>query len=337
MQETHFNKKGKLNAKLQDFEIFEAIRKRQKGGTLLAAHKSLDPILIEEYSEDFELLVVEIKMGGLDVRVMTGHGPQENWNKDDRMPFFMKLEEEIAKAKLHEKAIFLQMDANSKLGPGIIKGDPHQQSENGKVLAEIVRRNALVVMNSSEEKCKGKITRRRVTAKTREESIIDFVIVSDEVADMINEVEIDEERKYSLTGFIKTKKGTKTIESDHNTIITRIEAVWNKGKIKETKEEMYNLKNVEGLMKFKDITEDSFLSEVFDDPEKSVEVTTKQFLKRLGFCISQSFKKVRIKGTKRNKELEALFGKRRALRPNKDEQSKQKLKEVEHRLCEVCA
>ena len=86
---------------------------------------------------------------------------------------------------------------------------------------------------------------------------------------MIKEVEIDEERKYSLTGFMKTKKGTKTIESDHNTIITRIEAVWNKNKIKETTEEMYNLKDVEGLKKFKDITEDSFVSEVFNDQEKN--------------------------------------------------------------------
>ena len=41
----------------------------------MAAHKSLDPILIEE----FELLVIEVKMGGRDVRVITGYGPQENW------------------------------------------------------------------------------------------------------------------------------------------------------------------------------------------------------------------------------------------------------------------
>ena len=37
-------------------------RKKQKGGTLIGAHKSLDPILIEEYSEEFELLVIEEKL-----------------------------------------------------------------------------------------------------------------------------------------------------------------------------------------------------------------------------------------------------------------------------------
>ena len=64
LQETHFTRKGKLADKLSDFEIFEAMRKKQKGGTLIGVHKSLDPILIEEYSEDFELSVVEVNSWG---------------------------------------------------------------------------------------------------------------------------------------------------------------------------------------------------------------------------------------------------------------------------------
>ena len=30
--ETHFSRKGKLNGKISDFKIFEAIRKNRKGG-----------------------------------------------------------------------------------------------------------------------------------------------------------------------------------------------------------------------------------------------------------------------------------------------------------------
>ena len=71
-----------------DFKIFEAIRKKQKGGTLIAAHTSLDPILIEEYSEEFELLVIEVKIGGKDVKVISGHGPQENWKLDEKETLF---------------------------------------------------------------------------------------------------------------------------------------------------------------------------------------------------------------------------------------------------------
>ena len=59
VQETHFRKKGKL--KLPDFISFEAIRTKKGGGTLIAAHVDLNPKLIVEYSDDFELLVVEIE------------------------------------------------------------------------------------------------------------------------------------------------------------------------------------------------------------------------------------------------------------------------------------
>ena len=61
LQETHYRKKGKF--KINNFEIFESIRRKHGGGTLIGVHKSLEPVLIEEYFEDFELLVVEVKMG----------------------------------------------------------------------------------------------------------------------------------------------------------------------------------------------------------------------------------------------------------------------------------
>ena len=95
-------------------------------------------------------------MGNKDVRIISGYGPQENWKIEERMPFFRALEEEILKAKLLNKSIYIQMDANSKLGPEIVSGDPHEQSENGKILIGIIKRNALIVMNSSTEKCKGR-------------------------------------------------------------------------------------------------------------------------------------------------------------------------------------
>ena len=86
LQETHFRKKGKLN--IEEWNIFEAIRKKDFGGTMIGVHQSLDPILIEEYSGDFELLVVEAFIGGKHVRIISGYGPQECWKLEDRLPFF---------------------------------------------------------------------------------------------------------------------------------------------------------------------------------------------------------------------------------------------------------
>ena len=89
VQETHFKKKGTL--KIQGFEIFEAIRDKQKGGTMIGVHKSLNPMLVKEYSSDFELLVVEINIAQKNIRIVSGYGPQETWGEQDRLPFFLRL------------------------------------------------------------------------------------------------------------------------------------------------------------------------------------------------------------------------------------------------------
>ena len=335
LQETHFLRKGKLNSELDNFEVFEAIRKKSKGGSAIAVHKGLKPVLIEEYSEDFELIVVEVKLGTKEVRVITGYGPQENWSKEQRMPFFEKLEEEVIKAKINDKAVMIQMDANSKLGPHVIKGDPHSQSDNGKILNDIIERNALVVINADQSKCSGKITRRRNTAKVKEESIIDFVITCEDMADIVETMKIDEDGEFVLTKYYKTKKGVEVKESDHNSIVTTIKATWDKEDMPKRKES-YNYKDKESLAKFKTMTDEgTFLSEVFKDENKDIEVKTKQFLKRLKFCIIKSFKKIRIKGPKRDKKLEELFEKRRKIKRDKNKVAE--LEQVEEMLALHCA
>ena len=75
LQETHFKRKCRLNNKFSEFQIFEAICKKQKGGTVIGVYKSL---------EEFELLTVEVQIGGQDVRIMSGCGPLENWKLEER-------------------------------------------------------------------------------------------------------------------------------------------------------------------------------------------------------------------------------------------------------------
>ena len=87
VQETHATQKGKIN--IPNFVTFEAIREKKGGGTMISVHEDLRPKLIEEYSEEFELLVVEIKTKQKDIRVISGYGPQETWVEEQRVPFFL--------------------------------------------------------------------------------------------------------------------------------------------------------------------------------------------------------------------------------------------------------
>ena len=132
VQETHSRQKGKILMG-KEFVTFKAIREKKGGGTMIAVHQDLNPKLIEEYSNDFELLVVEIDTKEENIRVISGYGPQENWEEERRLPFFIALEIEIEKATLAGKAVIIEMDANSKLGSKYIPEDPHGMTPNGSL------------------------------------------------------------------------------------------------------------------------------------------------------------------------------------------------------------
>ena len=111
IQETHSRRKGLLKMPV-GFVTFEAIRKSKHGGTMCTIHQDLNPKLIEEHNNPFELLVVEVEADSTDIRIITGCGPQENWDESRRMSFYIALEAEIFKAELAGKSIIIQMDSN---------------------------------------------------------------------------------------------------------------------------------------------------------------------------------------------------------------------------------
>ena len=333
IQETHFAKKGKL--KVNNFEIFEAIRKKEKGGTMVGVHKALSPMLIQEYCEDFELLVIEMKIKNREIRVISGYGPQESWKEEQRMPFFAALEEEVAKAELMGKSVIIEMDSNSKLGSEYIKDDPHTQTANGKVLAGIVDRHGLVVVNGLSDRCYGSITRKRVTKDSSEESIIDHLLITEDLKSDFVSLTIDEEQKHVLTSVTKTKHGVKKQKSDHNALVSKFNITWSR-KLKSNRIEMYNLKNKECQETFKELTNHgTYLSEVFDTSD-NLHDKTEEFIKRLNKVIKSSFRKIRI-SDRPDKELENLLDRRKVLKNKTDYDSKKELEEVEKILDEKYA
>ena len=56
---------------------------------------------------------------------------------------FAKLEEEVIKAVLHGCMICIELDANAKLGPDVIKKDPNEKSMNGELLLAIIVRSSM--------------------------------------------------------------------------------------------------------------------------------------------------------------------------------------------------
>ena len=301
---------------------------------MVGVHVAHQPVLISEYSDTFEMLVIEIRASNKEIRVINGYGPQENLEVKDRLPFFSTLEEEIVSAQMSNKSLIIQMDANSKLGKEMLPRDVHEQTANGAALAGIINRNALIVVNSVENKVNGLITRRRVTVDTTEESIIYFVIVSADLIEDVEELIIDEDKEYALSKIVKDKSKTIVKHSDHNVMVTKFKLKLTKEDIKE--EEVFNLKNKACQMKFKEETSKTTkLSNIFDT-EDALEKQTKKFLKMLKKCMHKCFTKIKIKKG-RETEYERLYKKWKDTKTKEDAKSKQEAKDMETELADKYA
>ena len=128
VQETQARKKGKHQ--MENYVIYEPKRTKVGGGSMMGLHESLNTVLVSLYENDFELIVVETKIGKNLIRFVTGYGPQEDWSDELKAPFFVALNTEIAKALESNKSLYIAMDANCKLGPDYIPGDPNKMSKN---------------------------------------------------------------------------------------------------------------------------------------------------------------------------------------------------------------
>ena len=160
LQETKFSSRG--NLKLDNYDVFEKVRSDKGGGGLLTAvDKNLDPAEVECSNSEVEILIVQCQINRMKMRILNCYGPQETDPELKRLEFWLTLEQEIVSAKSEDCLVLVQMDANAKVGKSVIKQDPNNQSENGRLLVEMIERENLSILNAS-TKCIGAITRQKI-------------------------------------------------------------------------------------------------------------------------------------------------------------------------------
>ena len=131
LQETLLKRKGYFSKlkNLAGYEVFELLRTNSGGGGLaIGVKEHFNPCLIMEGNDEIEMMTVEATINDKKIRFITGYGPQETDSDDKRHLFFSKLNEEICSAELAGRSIFIEFDANSKLGSKVIPGDPSKDS-----------------------------------------------------------------------------------------------------------------------------------------------------------------------------------------------------------------
>ena len=124
---------------------------------LPAVDVNLNPVLIESVNEESEILVVQCQIGKKNTRIINAYGPQEDEPLSNRVSFWQSIQLEIKAAKSEKCMVLVQLDGNAKLGKNIISQDPHNLSENGRLLLNIIESESLVLLNTSPV-CQGVIT-----------------------------------------------------------------------------------------------------------------------------------------------------------------------------------
>ena len=337
IQETKLRFPGTF--KLDGYQIFEKTRSGLGGGLLTAIDESLSPVLISSGPEDIEILVVQISIGTHKIRILNGYGPQESENKGKIYTFWQEIEKEIIDAKEEGCFVLIQMDANAKLGAGVIKGDSNSMSDNGHRLWDIIQRHNLKCLNSH-ALCEGTITRHRKTVHGDEKAILDYIIVCDELAAYFQRMLIDEKRENILTKYVTLKGVRVKSESDHNPLYAEFNLTFSRAKT-VTRREIFDFKNAESLKTFSELTENCDKLRKCFTGSHSPKAATDKFFKVINETFHKSFKKIRIRTkntfpiSRRDKNEENFLLKADLEKVVKDSKSKTECEAAKHKLEQI--
>ena len=338
LQETKFKMAG--NHKLDGYIIYEHLRteKTSGGGVFMAVVQELNPALVRDGGTNIEALTVDINVKKMQIPCTTAYGPQENDPKPKKELFWKFLDEEAKRADEENKGFILQGDLNSWVGKTIIPNDPRLQNQNGKLMADFLKRNNLTVVNGL-DLCKGLFTRVRKSKNTCEKSILDYFVVCSKILPLIQSMTIDQLNV--PTNYTQVRKGGKSVDSDHVPLEMVIDL-----KIvptRPTREIIYNFKSEQGIQLFKDITSSTKdFTNCFENMQP-LQVQCEQWQTLLKSYCEQAFPKIRVR-TKRLRQSQAdyLIKERNIIKKKQDNNSSNneedtKVKKLEKEIANIIA
>jgi hypothetical protein len=165
-------------------------------------------------------------------------------------------------------------------------------SENGRLLAGMIDRQELTVINNSNKCVGGPITRRKIVNGREERSCIDFILTSQDLATCLDNALIDSQQLYALTKYSTTKGIPSIKRSDHFTLVAHFSIEWCEDK--PHREEIFKLRDCEGLQKFHEMTTDTECLRDCSDMSMNMEDVCERWFKDFDKILHRCFKKIRI-------------------------------------------
>jgi len=185
-------------------------------------------------THDQEIIWVELPTGNRKLFIGIFYGPQETEKAEETERQYSQLKAQVHSLQKRGDVI-LTGDFNAKLE---LKSSEVRQkaSRNGGLLQDVIDNTKMIVPSIENTPLRWTRVNRR---NSEERSVIDYILTSQEVTPMIEEICVDEEGILRLKG---------KEESDHNTITMKCQ-IYGK-KTPETKMSIWNVRNKEGWAKF---------------------------------------------------------------------------------------
>ena len=257
---------------------------------------------------------------------ITVYGYQENEKKEKVDKFYKDIQSIYDNFK-DEGDIYIIGDFNAKIKIDIKEKKIHQkESNNGKLLQDLINKNNLNCNNYEFEKDSWWTREGRTKETSNQKSIVDYILWKNKNSTKIDNLFIDDDLTYTLKGG-KKLKGKHT---DHNAIIfeiincdTKIET--NKGKIKINSRD-YNHEDQNYWMRTWKYNEDFNPEENYDEWIKHANIFIKDYSKEIWIN--------RVKRKKENSTIVALKKTKKSIE-NKIKNSKGKNEELIKRKRQV--
>lgn len=264
-----------------------------KGGIAIAVRNDLlQHIKIIPSESDINTMWIEMATNNSTLHIGTFYGKQETASKEENEREFADLTTQIKRLQMKGEVI-LTGDFNAKLQ---VQTTNQKESPRGAMLHKLLEETEMSPTTLTNTKG----TYTRVNRNDPEEkSIIDYILMTNRIAQTIKNTEIDEQG----TMRIKGKK-----ESDHNTITTSVTKMWDN---KIEKKKIWNIKNREGW--------ETFNTEMKKEIAKNPNNTNYNHLERsVNTALHRSIGKITIssgnKPNRENKQIRKLRKKKKELR-----------------------
>ena len=166
------------------------------GGLLVAIRHGLCPAVMIESGENAEFITIRAVLGAKQTGIILAYGPQEGSSMEDIDDFFTLISIQVNRVILSGNSVMLVCDFNAKLGKGLIQGDVHDISANGKKFQSVLESFDMVATNLL-NLCNGVFTRVNNNSPD-EKSVLDYVCITKEINDLLISIHVDEKNVYSL-------------------------------------------------------------------------------------------------------------------------------------------